>query len=485
MKIIPVIFCGGAGTRLWPLSREKHPKPFLKLPDGQSLLQKTCERLLGLPQLSDILIVTTIELYAKTQAEIQQSPINTLRLHYLLEPVAKNTAASVAAATVYAKNNFGEDAVLLIMPSDHLIEDRQGFQKALEAASSPAASGYIATFGMLPYYPETGYGYIKKGQQLSNTDSQVYEVLEFIEKPAVQIAATYVSSGDYLWNSGMFCLSVRTSYAAFKLFAEDILNGVAASLRNSSAQCHEQASVTKMLPVPFNPLREISFDYAIMEHFPQIAVVACYFKWNDIGTWKAWGQLISADENGNRFVGHVVAEATKDCFVHANQRLVSTLGVENLVVIDTPDALLIADTAQTDNLKSIVNKLKTINQSVVQEHKTVPRPWGEYTILEEGIGFKIKKIMVLPGQKLSLQLHEHRSEHWVVVDGIAQVTNNENTYILNINESTFIPPRHKHRLENPGTKPLVIIEVQAGGYLGEDDIIRFDDIYGRSSNSRC
>jgi mannose-1-phosphate guanylyltransferase / mannose-6-phosphate isomerase len=472
--LIPVILSGGAGTRLWPVSREAYPKPFIRLADGKTLLRKTLERATLAAGVSTVVTVTNKEHYFITRDDHMGAGLAVEHV-CLLEPCARNTAPAIAAAALYVRSRFGEKAQLLILPADHLIEDDAAFVRAVNEARRLAEEGLLVTFGIPPSSPETGYGYIECGERVGA--SGAHRVARFVEKPELEVAQQFVDSRRFLWNSGMFCFEA----SAFL----DALRQCDPELSEKAQACWQATPPGKEGRIDldaknFAALPDISVDYAVMEKHAEVAVVKTAFDWNDIGSWNALGELTAADVNGNRTIGEAVLMNTRGCYVQSDSRVVATVGVENLVIVDTPDALLVADKSQTQGVKQVVQHLKLSNHSTHLLHRTVHRPWGTYTVLEEGTGYKIKRIVVKPKASLSLQMHRHRSEHWVVLAGTAKVVNDVKEYVVRANESTFIAAGHKHRLENPGDTDVVIIEVQAGEYVGEDDIVRFDDVYGRT-----
>jgi mannose-1-phosphate guanylyltransferase/mannose-6-phosphate isomerase len=470
MSLIPTILCGGAGSRLWPVSRERHPKPFIRLADGQSLLQKAFLRGAALVDVQEVLTVTNRELYFKTEDEFREVNENKLATSFILEPFGRNTAAAIAAAALHVAATHGEDALMLVLAADHLIVDQQAFAAAVDAACTLARKGKLVTFGIRPDAPETGYGYI---------EADGNKVLRFIEKPSLDKAREYLESGRFLWNSGMFCFSAAAMLRAMEAHCPDILSATKACLQQSRVAEGKRFTQLELQADSFAGVREESIDYAVMEKSADVAVVPCDIGWSDIGSWTAIGNLTEADAEGNRIEGEVLLHDVSNCYIQSRDRLVGAVGVDNLVIIDTPDALLVADRSRAQDVKHIYAKLKASGHEAHQLHRTVHRPWGTYTVLEDGPRFKIKRIEVKPGASLSLQMHHHRSEHWIVVSGMAKVVNGDNELFVNTNESTFIPAAHKHRLENPGVLDLVMIEVQSGEYLGEDDIVRFEDVYGR------
>ncbi|KVS05726.1 mannose-1-phosphate guanylyltransferase/mannose-6-phosphate isomerase [Burkholderia vietnamiensis] len=471
MTLLPIILSGGAGSRLWPVSRESHPKPFIRLPDGQSLQQKAFLRAASLPAVDEILTVTNRELFFKTEDDYREVNASDCRTSFVLEPCGRNTAAAIAAAALHVRDTYGESTLMLVLPADHLIADQTGFAEAVEAARPLAEAGRIVTFGMRPDIPETGYGYIE-----ADGDA----VVRFVEKPSLEKAREYVQSGRFLWNSGMFFFSAKAILAEMREHCPDILDAADNCLRNSPATAGKDGGLVRLDPVGFEAIRDISFDYAVMENCKRAAVVPCDIGWSDVGSWAALSELSAPDENGNRVDGEAVLVDVTNCYLHGEDRLVGAVGVHDLIVIDTPDALLIADRERAQDVKQLYAELRARDHDVYKVHRTVHRPWGTYTVLGQGPRFKIKRIEVKPGRSLSLQMHHHRSEHWVVVSGMAKVVNGERELYVSSNESTYIPAGHKHRLENPGTIDLVMIEVQCGDYVGEDDIVRFQDNYGRT-----
>jgi mannose-1-phosphate guanylyltransferase/mannose-6-phosphate isomerase len=471
MKLVPTILCGGAGSRLWPVSRELHPKPFIRLADGQSLLQKAFLRGAQLPGAVGVTIVTNRELFFKTNDEFREVNAARVPTSFILEPVGRNTAAAVAAAALDILRTHGAEAIMLVLPADHLISDQAAFAAAVARAVELAEAGKIVTFGIRPDSPETGYGYI---------EADGNAVSRFVEKPNLELAKQYVESGRFLWNSGMFCFSAGAILAELKLFTPDILTAVEACLGQSRSSSGDGFTQIELETHSFGAVRELSVDYAVMEKSSHVAVVPCEIGWSDIGSWNALGNLSEPDGNGNRVEGGAaLLFQTHNCYIQSDGRVVGAVGLNNLVIIDTPDALLVADRDRAQDVKQVFAELKARGHDAHKVHRTVHRPWGTYTVLEEGPRFKIKRIEVKPGASLSLQMHHHRSEHWVVVNGVAKVVNGDTGALVNTNESTYIPAGHKHRVENPGVLPLVMIEVQCGDYLGEDDIVRFDDRYGR------
>ena len=470
--MIVVIMSGGSGSRLWPVSREQHPKPFIRLPDGKSLLQKAFLRGTQLPDVKQVLTVTNRDHFFKTEDEYREVDQANMQLSFVLEPFGRNTAAAVAAAALEVERLHGPQETMLVLAADHLIADQAAFARAVADAAHLAHQGQLVTFGIQPTAPETGYGYIEAEDQ---------KVLRFVEKPNVEKAAQYLASGKYLWNSGMFCFRAGDILEQMEQHCPVILQSMRDCLAHSRRAQGDNFSQVELDADAFAQVPEDSIDFAVMEKSNRISVVSCEIGWSDIGSWTALGDLTEKDENGNRVSGQALMHDTKNCTIQAENRLVGTVGVSDLVIIDTADALLVASKDKAQDVKNIFSALKSMGHEAHKFHSTVHRPWGTYTILEEGPGFKIKRIEVKPGASLSLQMHHHRSEHWVVVSGEAWVTNGDKELHLETNESTFIPAKNKHRLENRGSGPLVMIEVQTGHYLDEDDIVRFSDRYGRAN----
>jgi mannose-1-phosphate guanylyltransferase/mannose-6-phosphate isomerase len=466
MPLVPAILCGGAGSRLWPVSRELHPKPFIRLADGESLLQKAFLRAARLPGVTEVLTVTNRELFFKTRdeyRELEATPATT----FILEPFGRGTAAAVACAALRVAKVHGADAQLLILPADHLIHETARFAQAVREAQGLASRGQLVTFGIKPSHPETGYGYI---------EAEGNKVMRFVEKPAFEKARQYVQSGRFFWNSGMFCFAAGAVIAEMERHCPQVI----AAARDCLSRSRDTSpNAVELDAETFKRVPDNSIDYAVMEKSANVSVVPCDIGWSDIGSWTAIGELTEADGNGNRVEGESVLHDVRDTYIRSEHRLVGAVGLSNVVIIDTPDALLVADASRAQDVKHVYARLKEQGHEAHKLHRTVHRPWGMYTVLEEGPGFKIKRIEVKPGASLSLQMHQQRSEHWIVVSGTAQVVNGEREFSVATNESTFIPPRNKHRLSNPHAAALVIIEVQSGPYLGEDDIVRFDDVYGR------
>ena len=467
-KIQPVILAGGTGSRLWPLSRELYPKQLLQLIDETSLLQTTVLRVC---QLADVLAPVVV--VGEEHRFITRSQIDELGVvpnySILLEPLGRNTAPAVCAAVEFCALTGDDDTILLVLPADHLILRQDEFAKAVQQAAELAAGGAIVTFGIEPQCPETGYGYIERGAGSS--------VRSFKEKPDLATAVAYVESGNYLWNSGMFAFSVKTFREEMALHAPEILSAMVKSV------CHGVWD-GKFFRLDSNAMAASpsdSIDYALMEKTDKAAVVAANLDWSDIGSWKALWDVSNKDKDGNVSSGDVILEDTKNCLVRSESKLVAIVGLEDTLVVETADAVLVAPLSRSQDVKKIVTRLKKKQRDEFRFHRTVFRPWGSYTVLEQQPRYQIKRITVYPGEKLSLQMHHHRHEHWVIVTGTARITNGEEVFLLHENQSTYIPAGVQHRLENPGVIGLELIEVQNGSYLGEDDIVRFDDDYGRGA----
>lgn len=472
--MLAVILSGGSGTRLWPVSREAMPKPFMRIGGGPSLLQRTVARATAAGA-QRIVIVTNQEYASHSIEQIQAMQTAPASLDLILEPIGRNTAPAIAAAALWAKANGGEDTPLLILPADHLVQDEERFAAVAQKAAGLAKEGKIILFGIRPTMPETGFGYIECD---TTPRDDAVPVKRFVEKPDAASATRYLAAGNFLWNSGMFCFTPATILLALEQFAPDVVRAAQAALDNAARDPKKLG--TELDRAAFERSPDISIDYAVMEKAPNVSVLSGDFGWSDIGSWSAVAQELDADARGNTVSGDVLLSDCENTHVQSEDRLVAAVGLRDVVVVDTPDALLVCDRHSTQKVKDVVAELKRRGHDAHKLHRTVARPWGTYTTLQEGPRFKIKRIEVKPGASLSLQMHHHRSEHWVVVSGTGRVTVDDRLAMLSPNESTYVPIGAKHRLENPGKVPLVLIEVQCGDYVGEDDIVRFEDRYGRS-----
>jgi mannose-1-phosphate guanylyltransferase/mannose-6-phosphate isomerase len=471
MIVVPVILSGGAGSRLWPVSRSSHPKPFIRLADGQSLLQKAFLRAAALPGVRDVVTVTNRELMFKTAddyAEVNRAGLGTT---YILEPFGRNTAGAVALASIHIASAYGSEAVMLVLPADHLVADASAFAAAAQQAFALAEAGRLVTFGITPEGPETGYGYI---------EAEGTDVVRFVEKPTLEVAEHYVASGRFLWNAGMFAFTAGTMLALMERHCPEVLSASRAALEAAKRAVGQRTEQIEIGANEFAAVPSISIDYAVLEKAEGVSVVPGAMGWSDIGSWGAISALTAPDAAGNRVEGKALLINSTNTYVQSYDRLVGVVGVDDLIIVDTPDALLIASRGHAQEVKQVFAQLEARGDETATLHRTVHRPWGSYTVLEDSDRFKIKRIEVKPGGRLSLQSHHHRSEHWVVVSGAAQIVRGEEVVFLTTNQSTYIPVGTKHRLENPGILPLVMIEVQSGEYLGEDDIVRYEDVYGRS-----
>lgn len=465
--VTPVIMSGGSGTRLWPLSRQARPKQFLALTNQRSMLQETIKRLDKVKKQSPIIICNEEHrfLVAEQLREIDQQAT------ILLEPIGKNTAPAVAlAAFEVAKEN--PEGVLLVLAADHVIQNIDAFEKAISNAIVLAKQNYLVTLGILPTAPETGYGYIEQGNLLAD-DS--YQVKQFIEKPDIEKAKHYLKTGNYYWNSGMFVFSARTYLAELEKYQPAIYQCCQKAMQSTTID-FDFTRVDKSI---FAECPSDSIDYAVMEKTDKAVMVTLDAGWSDIGSWSALWDTLDKDCNGNSVQGDVLLEQTKNSLIYASDRLVTTIGLEDMIVVETKDAILVATKDKIQQVKSIVNTLQQQNREVIINHTKVYRPWGFYDSIDVGERHQVKRITIKPGAKLSLQKHHHRAEHWVIVKGTAKIIKGGETYLLTEDQSTYIPIGEIHSLENPGKIALELIEVQSGSYLGEDDIIRLEDRYGR------
>ncbi|MGJ7485905.1 mannose-1-phosphate guanylyltransferase/mannose-6-phosphate isomerase [Variovorax sp. LT2P21] len=463
-SIHPVVLCGGSGTRLWPLSRKALPKQFAPLIDNKSLLQLTLERLRELN--SDICCVAADEHRFLVQEALDAAKVQGRQV---LEPVARNTAAAMAAAALLAN----PDDLLLFAPADHHIPDAALFAQTVRGGVEAALAGNIVTFGVVPSLPSTAYGYIESGPALKGAAG--HAVVRFVEKPTADVAQTLLLKGGYFWNAGIFLVQASTLIEALRQHAPDIL----AACQQATAAQTVDGNFVRLDREAFEACRSESIDYAVLEKHAQIAVVPFAGAWSDVGSWNAVANLYPANDDGNRLHGMASALNARNTFIHAPIRPVVALGTDNLIIVDTQDALLVASSDCVEQVKDVVTMLNREGRLEATDHRRVARPWGAYDSVDAAERFQVKRLTVKPGAKLSLQMHHHRAEHWVVVKGTAKVTRDDETILVRENESVYIPLGTVHRLENPGKIMLEVIEVQSGGYLGEDDIVRFDDTYGR------
>jgi mannose-1-phosphate guanylyltransferase/mannose-6-phosphate isomerase len=469
-KIQPIILAGGTGTRLWPLSRELYPKQLLNLTEDKSLLQATILRIMALPDMLPPMVIVSEQHRFLTLNQIEELNLSA-EIRIILEPVGRDTAPAICAAAVDASASHPEDTVLLVLPADHLISNQQAFMEGVGKAKELAEQDYLVTFGIMPHSPETGFGYIEKGEG--------HEVLSFVEKPDLETAKQYLARGNYFWNSGMFAFTLKTFFKEVKEHAP----ATCANMEESVSKGEPDEPFFRLERNSMEACECLSIDYALMEKSARVAVVPVDMEWNDIGSWQALWNVSNKDQDGNVVYGDVMLEDVRNSLLRSEHRLVAGVGLRDILVVETADAILVAPMDRAQDVKKIVPRLKASNKDEYRLHRTVYRPWGSYTVLEEQERYQIKRLTVNPGAKLSLQMHHHRSEHWVVVKGTATVTCGEETFLVHENESTYISAGKKHRLENEGVIPLELIEVQNGSYLGEDDIIRFEDVYGREKQS--
>ncbi len=470
--LIPVILSGGAGTRLWPLSREMYPKQLLALTGKHTMIQDTATRLAGIPGAQPPIVVCN-EAHRFTVAE-QLRALGVKASAILLEPVGRNTAPAVALAALTAQK-IDPEAIMVVAPADHVIRDARAFQAAAKVAADLAQAGKLVTFGIVAHTPETGYGYIRRGEG----KGPAYPVQKFIEKPPLDVAAQFVASGDYYWNSGMFVFKASRYLAELAAFAPDILAASEAACRAAKADL----DFVRIDKAEFDKCRSDSIDYAVMEKTRDAVVLPLDAGWSDVGSWSSLFDALPADEEGNVLQGDVMVHDTHDCYVHSTSRLVAAVGMDDHIIVETKDAILVAPKERVQDVKELVALLKKSGRSESSWHREVFRPWGSYDSIDNGERFQVKRLSVKPGGVLSLQMHHHRAEHWIVVQGTARITCNDKTFLLSENESTYIPIGATHRIENPGKMPLHIVEVQSGSYLGEDDIVRYEDNYGRQGTS--
>jgi mannose-1-phosphate guanylyltransferase/mannose-1-phosphate guanylyltransferase/mannose-6-phosphate isomerase len=470
-SITPIILSGGSGSRLWPLSRQLRPKQFLPIVDERTLFQNTLQRLQGIPDINLPLVVCNEE--HRFMVVEQLCTLGLAHQGIILEPVVRNTAPAIALAALHLQTQGKVDTLMLVLPADHVIQNKAAFHHAVQQAAQAAREGYLVTFGIVPQTPETGYGYIRQGTAIDGLSA--YKVAAFVEKPDQVTATDYLASGEYLWNSGMFLFRADLFLAEMAQYQPTLL----ATCEQALTQLSQDMDFIRLDTVAFTACPSISVDYAVMEKTRNAVVVPLDVGWNDVGVWSAVWDIGQKDEDNNVLRGDTLLHNAHRNLVYTEQRLVALVGVENLVVVDTKDSLLVAHRDQVQDVKKIVEQLQVMQRSEAIIHREVNRPWGSYDCIDHGQRFQVKRIIVKAGEKLSLQMHHHRAEHWIVVSGTAQVQCGDRTFLLTENQSTYIPLGEVHSLANPGKVPLEIIEVQSGSYLGEDDIVRFEDQYGR------
>jgi len=472
-QVIPVILSGGSGTRLWPVSRKLYPKQFIPLRENRSLFQDTVARVKSLGEgIQSPIIVCNDEHRFMAAEQLRQEGVDDADI--VLEPVGRNTAPAIALAALCALQR-DKNAIILVLPADHILNQQDQFKEAIALAASLSADEQLVTFGIKPTRPETGYGYIKAGSEVMQG---AYQVEKFVEKPALDKAQTYLQSGEYSWNSGMFMFKASTLLTELEKYQPEI----AASVTMAYGSQQKDLDFIRIDKDKFSACKSESIDYAVMENTDNAVVVPLSSDWNDVGSWHALWESSAQDENNNALTGDVLLEDCQGCYVHSSNRLVTAVGMKDAVIVETADAIMVAPRDQSQKVKDIANKLNDSTREEAQIHRKVYRPWGDYESIDNAERFQVKRITVKPGERLSLQKHHHRAEHWIVVNGTAVVTCDDKEFLLSENESTYIPIGAIHRLENPGKIPLELIEVQSGTYLGEDDIERFDDKYGRSDN---
>lgn len=482
--LIPVILSGGNGSRLWPVSREAHPKPFIRLNnDPYSLIQKTYQRAANIPNVKKILTVTNFEYYYQSKKELNDLALSTLsEFSFILEPLSRNTAAAIIFSAFFIKEVINPKAVLLVLPADHIISNQTKFNLSIEKAYQLAKNKFLTTFGVIPHKAETAYGYIRyeESRQLMHA----YKVLSFYEKPMHQEAKSFIEQGNYLWNSGIFCFSVETLLQAIKQHTPELYSKALNCWKLTTKTNNKLGAKIKLDKQSFFELENISIDYALLEKAKNIAVIPADFGWSDVGSWDALDTLLEPTTNGNRIAGNAYCQETHNTTIYSpnSNRVIAVLGVKNLVIIDTSDALLISEHNHVQKVKQLVEKLKINGDKAYRYHQTVYRPWGYYTILDQSLNYKIKRLVVHPGASLSLQMHQYRSEYWVVIAGTAMVEKDQKKFLMKEQDSTIIPLGCKHCLSNLETQDLILIELQIGNYLGEDDIIRIKDNYERENS---
>jgi mannose-1-phosphate guanylyltransferase len=463
---MPVIMAGGSGSRLWPMSRSQYPKQLLKLTSDISLLQETAQRITPLTKQAPLVICNEDHRFIVAEQLKEQNQLGKI----ILEPVGRNTAPAIALAAIHIAEQ-DPDALMLVLAADHVIKNQEAFISSVNKAVAQAQNNTLVTFGIVPDQAETGYGYIKRGEQYG----ECFAVEKFVEKPDKETAQAYLDSGDYYWNSGMFVFKASTYLKELEKYQPEILSTCQKAMQHTTPDS-DFIRVDKAI---FELCPDDSIDYAVMEKTEHALVVPMDAKWSDVGSWSALWEISEKDSNNNAIRGDVLTHNATNNYINSEQRLVTAVGVNNLVIVETKDAILVADKSQGQHVKKIVEQLKAANRTEHKIHREAYRPWGKYDSIDNGERYQVKRITVKPGEKLSIQMHHHRAEHWIVVSGTAKVTNGDNTFLVTENESTHIPIGVVHSLENPGKLPLEMIEVQSGSYLGEDDIVRLEDRYGR------
>lgn len=467
--ITPVILCGGSGTRLWPLSRELYPKQLLPLVDHQTMLQNTAQRLSGIGGVAPLIAVSNEEHRFLLAEQLRE--INAHVAGILLEPVGRNTAPAVAVSALFAMSQ-GDDPLLLVLPADHAMQNPAAFQQAVACAVPFAEQGKMITFGIVPTGPETGYGYIKAGVELG---AEGYHVERFVEKPDRDTAERMLADGGYYWNSGMFLFKASVYLKELEQYRPDILD----ACRKTMDAAEQSYDFVRLGKAAFTACPSDSIDYAVMEKTPDAVVIPLDAGWSDVGSWSSLHEAVGPDQQGNVLSGDVLIHDVQGSYIASNHRLVAAVGLRDHIIVETADAVLVAHRDKVQDVKAIVQQLNAAGRPETLHHRRVTRPWGAYESIDASDRFQVKRITVVPGASLSLQLHHHRAEHWIVVSGTAKITRGDETFVLSENESTYIPLGVVHRLSNPGVIPLELIEVQSGSYLGEDDIVRLEDTYGR------
>jgi len=475
--IIPVILSGGTGSRLWPMSRELNPKQFLSLCSEQTMLQETMTRLEGIAEIAAPVVVCNEDHRFMVAQQMRDIGVDVDKI--ILEPIGRNTAPAICAAAEYIQGKNSDDKkagddVMLILAADHVIQNKEVFHQVIEAGYRVAQQGQLVTFGIVPDKAETGYGYIKRAEFFAQ-DEDAYKVAQFVEKPDLETAQNYLDSGKYYWNSGMFMFKASSILQEIEALSAEIYQ----SVKSAVSKGVKDMDFCRLEVNAFTASPSDSIDYAVMEKTDKAVVIPLDADWSDVGAWSALWEVKSRDTHGNVIQGDVLTHDVTNSYIHAEERMLAVIGMDNCVIVETADAILVADKSRSQDVKEIVKQLKHTHREEIISHQRVYRPWGSYETLEETERFKVKRIIVNPGAKLSLQMHHHRAEHWVVVKGTATITCGDKEFVMTEDQSNYIPLGTQHRLENPGVIPLEIIEIQTGSYLGEDDIVRFDDTYGR------